>query len=615
MINTITLPPFKKMCVTIGNLPTSFVESMSYYEALCWMYNYLDKTVIPAINTEGEAITELQTAFTTLKNYVDNYFENLDVQEEINNKLDAMAEAGTLTDIIAQYLGLAGVLAFNTVADMKSAENLANGSTAKTLGYHSLNDGGSASYKIRTITNDDVVDEMFIIELSDNTLVAELIYNEKVNVKQLGAYGDNTHDDTTVLQAALTSDKPLIIPKGTYLTSSSLNITNKGSDTSTYTIDGIDAKISYSGINYAINIQNVANSIISIGYINSPNGGNIQMTASSYSDFIQYLTFNFKVMTAKTGFDNVYAETTGDGWINEITWNGGRFYGSSTNNFHLKYGCNNWNFNNIGFEGGYRGVYFENSNAEHSMGHYTFIECRHEESISEIIKADGWVKDVFIYYAGVFKYYLVTVNSACTNWRVVASNDNGSILIDGKWFLAQSIKTLEGGLNAQNSLNLNDLKTPGDYNFVTAQAISSASNFPPTTRQGKLTVEKFSNYYNSGDASVVQTYVTKIGERFTRAFLNSNWLRWIKNTDIPSIYLTANTDLNTCTAGSYYCDSHAVKITLTNTPADLGDIFRLDIELIGDITTSRIQQTIHDTLGGIYTRVYNGASWTAWKSL
>ena len=104
MINTITLPPFKKMCVTIGNLPTSFVESMSYYEALCWMYNYLDKTVIPAINTEGEAITELQTAFTTLKTYVDTYFENLDVQEEINNKLDAMAEDGTLADIINQEI-------------------------------------------------------------------------------------------------------------------------------------------------------------------------------------------------------------------------------------------------------------------------------------------------------------------------------------------------------------------------------------------------------------------------------------------------------------------------------------------------------------------------------
>lgn len=217
MINTITLPPFKKMCVTIGNLPTSFVESMSYYEALCWMYNYLDKTVIPAINTEGEAITELQAAFTTLKTYVDNYFENLDVQEEINNKLDAMAEAGTLADIIAQYLGLAGVLAFSTVADMKSAENLVNGSTAKTLGYYSVNDGGCGNYKIRTITNDDVVDEGSIIALHDNTLVAELVPTDYVSIYQFGAKGDGETDDTTAIQNAINYAKNhnYMVVKGT----------------------------------------------------------------------------------------------------------------------------------------------------------------------------------------------------------------------------------------------------------------------------------------------------------------------------------------------------------------------------------------------------------------
>ena len=225
MININNLPPFKKMCVTIGNLPSSFVESMSYYEALCWMYNYLDKTVIPAINTEGEAITELQTAFTTLKTYVDNYFENLDVQEEINNKLDAMAEAGTLTDIIAQYLGLAGVLAYNTVADMKAAENLVDGSTAKTLGYHTLNDNGGANYKIRTITNDDVVDEMTIIALYDNTLIAELIKTDTMYPEQFGAYGDNSHDDTLSLQTCLNTCNNSQL-KGIYLVNDTIDINN-----------------------------------------------------------------------------------------------------------------------------------------------------------------------------------------------------------------------------------------------------------------------------------------------------------------------------------------------------------------------------------------------------
>ena len=99
-----TLRPFKRLCVTIGNLPTSFVESMTYYECLVWLVKYLEDTVIPAVNNNAEATKELQDAFTILKNYVDNYFDNLDVQEEINNKLDDLVEDGTMERIINEQI-------------------------------------------------------------------------------------------------------------------------------------------------------------------------------------------------------------------------------------------------------------------------------------------------------------------------------------------------------------------------------------------------------------------------------------------------------------------------------------------------------------------------------
>lgn len=92
---------------------------------------------------------------------------------------------------------------FDTVADMKAATNLVGGSYAQTLGYHALNDDGGATYKIRTITNSDVVDNGSIIALADNALVAELIFEGKINVKQFGAYGDGTHDDGTAIQTAI----------------------------------------------------------------------------------------------------------------------------------------------------------------------------------------------------------------------------------------------------------------------------------------------------------------------------------------------------------------------------------------------------------------------------
>ena len=202
-INIEYASPFKNFCMTIGELPTSYLESMSYYEMLVWLTKYLQDTVIPTVNNNADAVAELQTLFIQLENYVNNYFDNLDVQEEINNKLDDMAESGQLTDIIAQYLGLAGMIAFDTVGDMKLAENLVNGSKCHTLGYYSINDNGSAIYKIRTKTNADVINEMNLIALYDDTLVAELvIVNDTINVEQLGAKGDNTQDDTDYLQAA-----------------------------------------------------------------------------------------------------------------------------------------------------------------------------------------------------------------------------------------------------------------------------------------------------------------------------------------------------------------------------------------------------------------------------
>ena len=85
-------------------IPLAFDESMSYYETLCGLLSYLRDTVIPALNNNADSIIEVQNLMTELQNYVDNYFDNLDVQQEINNKLDEMAQNGTLTTLISDYM-------------------------------------------------------------------------------------------------------------------------------------------------------------------------------------------------------------------------------------------------------------------------------------------------------------------------------------------------------------------------------------------------------------------------------------------------------------------------------------------------------------------------------
>lgn len=212
------LPPFVQFCCAA--VPMVFDDSLSYYEALCAMWKYLDETV-KVINNNALVTEDFIAKVNELHDYVEHYFDNLDVQEEINNKLDAMVEAGTLQEIIGEYLNATAVWGFDSVADMKAATNLINGSYAQTLGYNAKNDGGASLYKIRTITNDDVVDEGLIIALNDDTLVAELIVlKDTIKPEQFGAYGDATHDDTLALRKAIQTGKNVFLTKNYYITAS-----------------------------------------------------------------------------------------------------------------------------------------------------------------------------------------------------------------------------------------------------------------------------------------------------------------------------------------------------------------------------------------------------------
>lgn len=167
------LTPFKWF--VLENFP--FIEAdfdaLTDWQLLCKLGNEINK-IINSTNTLGTQVEDLT-----------NYFNNLDVQEEINNKLDEMADGGQLEEIIAEYLQMAGLLCYNTINDMKNATNLINGSFAKTFGKITYNDGLGEFYKIRTITNADVIDNVNIIALNNSTtLIAELIPNAKITAIQ-----------------------------------------------------------------------------------------------------------------------------------------------------------------------------------------------------------------------------------------------------------------------------------------------------------------------------------------------------------------------------------------------------------------------------------------------
>ena len=165
-------------------IPATFDESLSYQQALFALNGYIKNTVVPVIN-ENAKITEQQTkVIEELEDYVNHYFDNLDVQDEINNKLDEMAESGELADIISIYLNSTALLSFDTVSDMKGADNLREGSNIKTDGYSTYSDGKGDFYRVRTLTSGDTIDEVNIIALTNYpTLIAEKLTSNVNNIK------------------------------------------------------------------------------------------------------------------------------------------------------------------------------------------------------------------------------------------------------------------------------------------------------------------------------------------------------------------------------------------------------------------------------------------------
>ena len=172
------IPPFVRFCT--ASVPMVFDNSMSYYECLCALTKFLQDDVINVINNNAQQLEGLLEGFTELKNYVDNYFDNLDVQEEINAKLDEMAEGGQLAGIIAQFLAAAPVFGYHTIAEMAAATNLANGSIARVIGNTSAAAGDGAYYLIRTRIEADDPDGVNLVAIGD-TLVGVRVQDPVAN--------------------------------------------------------------------------------------------------------------------------------------------------------------------------------------------------------------------------------------------------------------------------------------------------------------------------------------------------------------------------------------------------------------------------------------------------
>lgn len=91
------------------NLQPAFydLESGTVLQMVARMYpkvQELNKAFNDFSEENVEVVNNYINAFNELHDFVEDYFDNLDVQEEVNTKLDAMAEDGTLAEIINEQL-------------------------------------------------------------------------------------------------------------------------------------------------------------------------------------------------------------------------------------------------------------------------------------------------------------------------------------------------------------------------------------------------------------------------------------------------------------------------------------------------------------------------------
>lgn len=340
------------------------------------------------------------------------------LQEAVNEKLDEMAEDGTLQEIITAYIQSNVSWTFDTVSDMKAATNLVANGYALTLGFHEINDGGGALYKI---TDTGTPNEMNIISINDG-LLANLVAKGKVNVKQFGAYGDNTHNDSAVIQAVIDYGEDVYFPKATYLISSSIIITGKNH----WLMDGGEAEFNYTGNSYAFRLKSIIYCTLDFGVVNALSGSCVGIFGDKWQDFSQYSNFKFTEFSALN--DCFHIESNNTCWISENRLSNGRFH-SGVNGFYAMQnssnGMSHWVVHEIGVEGVTNGFNLNVGPTAPGKGitQWEIYAMRHDES-QILFKARGKVEKFLIDAPERMLERKFDLDTGSHLWKIVSADRN-----------------------------------------------------------------------------------------------------------------------------------------------------------------------------------------------
>lgn len=244
-------------------------DALTDYELFSKMVCYMKKALDQLKNYDSkfedfnERLTEIET-----------YLKTLDIQDEVNNKLDEMYDNGQLQSIIEEFLDLEVIFTFDTVSDLQDATNLIDGCHVKTLGFYNINDNGGSLYLVRNRTNEDIIDNKYIIGLYDDTLIAELIIKSEMNLNQTGVTSeDNASVDLNILIGKSNVTKIAFDYQTTYNFETTINLNKK------IELEFNNATCYYNGVSdYMFNITT--------NYANKPTINNLKIRGNDTNGFI-----------------------------------------------------------------------------------------------------------------------------------------------------------------------------------------------------------------------------------------------------------------------------------------------------------------------------------------
>lgn len=404
---------FREWCNnTIPVLPQVYGDELSYYELL--------NKVIERCNEIGITINELI-------DYVNHYFDSLDVQNMINAKLDEMAQDGTLESLIMP------VYTYD-ISKLKSFDANDISLVFSEL-KAKMKEGESALLPYGKYTTLDTIDLSWLPNNTKVTLDGEITIS-KNNVPCVKLGGQFVNVKINALYGATRSETHLATGSGLY----------------------ISELLAYSNV-LINNIRFFENGII-----------------FKYEDDNKYSQYNRFVFSYLENVQRgiVLDGTDHKGWVNENTFVGGRIkggYGVIMQGGTVEtVGFDNNKFYNIGFEE----LYNDAINITGDSYANIFVNCRMIESITGYYIYDHSSRGGFNEYnfTSIIPYAKISLSNQVYKRVNAPISDNNSSVVGGGVFTSSSTPNA-----VIIPIVTNDLINKEDYIFsMTIPAKGSTAN-------------------------------------------------------------------------------------------------------------------------------------------